>query len=212
MEVGVFDVRETPISTMSAWCRSSAPRPSSCFTANSIAAMRRKYWASSGALRPGTSDASRPDAVVIAFSAGPSCSRVCTRACRIISTSVSTNWLWAARPTRAAVSPVESDTMWISSRSDTSPDPIPEPRAGLGYCGMEHDRVTLVRTDELTDAAPYAYAALPPAGARLVVTAGACPLDEEGTPSTLLGVAVLGYPTSWSRSRRWPRYPGSRPK
>jgi len=56
---------------------------------------------------------------------------------------------------------------------------------------MEHDRVTLVRTDELTDAAPYP---LPPAGARLVFTAGACPLDEEGAPSTLLGVAVLGYP------------------
>ena len=46
---------------------------------------------------------------------------------------------------------------------------------------MERDRVTLVRADELTDAAPYAYAALPPAGARLVFTAGACPLDEAGT-------------------------------
>jgi len=45
---------------------------------------------------------------------------------------------------------------------------------------MEPDRVTLVRADELTDAAPYAYAALPPAGARLVFTAGACPLDETG--------------------------------
>ena len=45
---------------------------------------------------------------------------------------------------------------------------------------MEHDRVTLVRTDELTDAAPYAYAALPPSGARLLFTAGACPLDDAG--------------------------------
>ena len=45
---------------------------------------------------------------------------------------------------------------------------------------MERDRVTLVRADELTDAAPYAYAALPPAGARLVFTAGACPLDGRG--------------------------------
>jgi enamine deaminase RidA (YjgF/YER057c/UK114 family) len=45
---------------------------------------------------------------------------------------------------------------------------------------MEPDRVTLVRADELTDAAPYAYAALPPAGARLIFTAGACPLDEAG--------------------------------
>ena len=45
---------------------------------------------------------------------------------------------------------------------------------------MSRDRVTLVRAAELTDAAPYAYAALPPAGARLVFTAGACPLDERG--------------------------------
>ena len=67
-------------------------------------------------------------------------------------------------PTRAAVSPVESDTMWISSRSDTSADPIPEPPAGSPAVGwdtaaMEPDRVTLVRSHELTDAAPYAYAA-----------------------------------------------------
>jgi enamine deaminase RidA (YjgF/YER057c/UK114 family) len=46
---------------------------------------------------------------------------------------------------------------------------------------MEPDVVTLVRSDELTGAAPYAYAAVPPAGARLVFTAGACPLDEDGT-------------------------------
>lgn len=46
---------------------------------------------------------------------------------------------------------------------------------------MEPDRtVTLVRPDELTASAPYAYAALPPDGARLVFTAGACPLDESG--------------------------------
>jgi enamine deaminase RidA (YjgF/YER057c/UK114 family) len=46
---------------------------------------------------------------------------------------------------------------------------------------MEPDRaITLVRSQELTDAAPYAYAALPPAGARLLFTAGACPLDEAG--------------------------------
>ena len=45
---------------------------------------------------------------------------------------------------------------------------------------MEPDVVTLVRSDELTGAAPYAYAAVPPAGARLVFTAGACPLDEDG--------------------------------
>jgi enamine deaminase RidA (YjgF/YER057c/UK114 family) len=39
--------------------------------------------------------------------------------------------------------------------------------------------VHLVRSDGLTDAAPYAYAAVVPAG-RTVYTAGACPLDENG--------------------------------
>jgi enamine deaminase RidA (YjgF/YER057c/UK114 family) len=38
----------------------------------------------------------------------------------------------------------------------------------------------LVRPSELTDQAPYAYAAVPPPGARLVFTAGACPLDRNG--------------------------------
>ncbi len=46
---------------------------------------------------------------------------------------------------------------------------------------MEQDRtVTLVRSNDLAATAPYAYAALPPAGARLLFTAGACPLDESG--------------------------------
>ena len=39
--------------------------------------------------------------------------------------------------------------------------------------------VELIRSHELTDAAPYAYAAVTPAG-RTVWTAGACPLDREG--------------------------------
>jgi enamine deaminase RidA (YjgF/YER057c/UK114 family) len=39
--------------------------------------------------------------------------------------------------------------------------------------------VELVRSDALTDTAPYAYAAVTPPG-RLVFTAGACPLDQEG--------------------------------
>jgi enamine deaminase RidA (YjgF/YER057c/UK114 family) len=43
-----------------------------------------------------------------------------------------------------------------------------------------HPSVTLVRSNELAATAPYAYAALAPAGARLVFTAGACPLDESG--------------------------------
>jgi enamine deaminase RidA (YjgF/YER057c/UK114 family) len=38
--------------------------------------------------------------------------------------------------------------------------------------------VELVRSGSLTDAVPYAYASVVPAGARLVHTAGACPIDE----------------------------------
>jgi enamine deaminase RidA (YjgF/YER057c/UK114 family) len=38
----------------------------------------------------------------------------------------------------------------------------------------------LVRPAELTDTAPYAYAAVSSPGARLVFTAGACPLDADG--------------------------------
>jgi enamine deaminase RidA (YjgF/YER057c/UK114 family) len=40
--------------------------------------------------------------------------------------------------------------------------------------------VTLIRSPELTDKAPYAYAAVSPPGSRLVFTAGACPLDAAG--------------------------------
>ena len=35
----------------------------------------------------------------------------------------------------------------------------------------------LVRSDELSDRAPYAYAAMTVPGASLILTAGACPLD-----------------------------------
>ena len=45
---------------------------------------------------------------------------------------------------------------------------------------MEPKTITLVRSDDLSRRAPYAYAAMPPAGARLVFTAGACPLDADG--------------------------------
>ena len=38
----------------------------------------------------------------------------------------------------------------------------------------------LVRPAELTDAAPYAYAAVSSPGTRLILTAGACPLDAAG--------------------------------
>jgi enamine deaminase RidA (YjgF/YER057c/UK114 family) len=42
------------------------------------------------------------------------------------------------------------------------------------------EAITLVRSNELTDRAPYAYAAISPPGAQLVITAGACPLDAAG--------------------------------
>jgi enamine deaminase RidA (YjgF/YER057c/UK114 family) len=40
--------------------------------------------------------------------------------------------------------------------------------------------VTLIRSSDLTSSAPYAYAAVTTPGARLVFTAGACPLDKAG--------------------------------
>lgn len=39
--------------------------------------------------------------------------------------------------------------------------------------------VELIRSSSLTDAVPYAYAAVVPATARLVHTAGACPIDAD---------------------------------
>src|SRR5262249_61737407 len=45
---------------------------------------------------------------------------------------------------------------------------------------MNNEAVTLVSPEALTDTAPYAYAAVAPPGARLVFTAGACPLDDAG--------------------------------
>jgi enamine deaminase RidA (YjgF/YER057c/UK114 family) len=40
--------------------------------------------------------------------------------------------------------------------------------------------IDLIRSDELAERAPYAYAAISPLGARLIFTAGACPLDAAG--------------------------------
>jgi enamine deaminase RidA (YjgF/YER057c/UK114 family) len=42
------------------------------------------------------------------------------------------------------------------------------------------DASRLVRSPELTTVAEYAYAAIVGSGSRLVFTAGACPLDEDG--------------------------------
>jgi enamine deaminase RidA (YjgF/YER057c/UK114 family) len=47
----------------------------------------------------------------------------------------------------------------------------------------------LIRPAELTDRAPYAYAAVARAGSRLVFTAGACPLDETGATVAVGDVA-----------------------
>lgn len=49
--------------------------------------------------------------------------------------------------------------------------------------------VQLIRSPGLFGGAPYAYAAAVPNDARLLFTAGACPLDETGAT-----VTVLGYP------------------
>jgi enamine deaminase RidA (YjgF/YER057c/UK114 family) len=43
-----------------------------------------------------------------------------------------------------------------------------------------HARIDLVRTLDLTDQAPYAYASVARDVSHLVFTAGACPLDSEG--------------------------------
>lgn len=49
--------------------------------------------------------------------------------------------------------------------------------------------VRLIHTDALSDVAQYAYAATVEPGARLVILAGACPLDSDGS------VAAVGdYP------------------
>jgi enamine deaminase RidA (YjgF/YER057c/UK114 family) len=48
-------------------------------------------------------------------------------------------------------------------------------------CEVEPDKtLRLVRSTDLTDNAPYAYAAITAPGVRLVFTAGACPLDAAG--------------------------------
>ena len=49
--------------------------------------------------------------------------------------------------------------------------------------------VELVRVPGLSQQAPYAYAAVVSAGSRLVVTAGACPLDADGRTARIGDVA-----------------------
>ncbi|MEU3309888.1 RidA family protein [Nocardiopsis sp. NPDC055551] len=45
--------------------------------------------------------------------------------------------------------------------------------------------VTLIRSATLSDVAEYAYAATVPSGTRLVFTAGACPLNADGTTAAV---------------------------
>ncbi|HJE60559.1 MAG TPA: RidA family protein [Nocardiopsis listeri] len=45
--------------------------------------------------------------------------------------------------------------------------------------------VTLLRSTVLSDVAEYAYAATVPSGTRLVFTAGACPLNADGTTAAV---------------------------
>ncbi len=58
---------------------------------------------------------------------------------------------------------------------------------GRGIVGVMS--VELIRASGLTDAVPYAYASIVPAGARLVHTAGACPIDEQDRVVALGDVA-----------------------
>jgi enamine deaminase RidA (YjgF/YER057c/UK114 family) len=54
----------------------------------------------------------------------------------------------------------------------------------------EDKPVTLIRSVELTDNAPYAYAAVTPPHRSLVFTAGACPLNAEGETVALGDLAA----------------------
>ena len=49
--------------------------------------------------------------------------------------------------------------------------------------------VTLIRSDELSDAAEYAYASSVPASARLLFLAGSCPLNLDGSTAAVGDVA-----------------------
>jgi len=51
------------------------------------------------------------------------------------------------------------------------------------------DAVRLIRSEKLATDVPYAYAAVTEAAARLVVTAGACPLDRDGVTVAVGDVA-----------------------
>ncbi len=54
---------------------------------------------------------------------------------------------------------------------------------------MTRPAIELIRSPDLTDSAPYAYAAVASDVSRLVFTAGACPLDADGTVTPVGDVA-----------------------
>jgi enamine deaminase RidA (YjgF/YER057c/UK114 family) len=83
------------------------------------------------------------------------------------------------------------------------------------------DCIELIRAPRLTDRAPYAYAAVASDVRRLVFTAGACPLDEEGETVAVGNVAgqaeqvMANLRTRWRRlvptSQMWSRQPSTWP-
>ena len=69
---------------------------------------------------------------------------------------------------------------------------IPRTYARATMTGMAES--FLIDVPDLHTGVPYAYAAAPPAGCRLVLTAGACPLDERGlvaAPGDIAAQAAL---------------------
>ncbi len=54
---------------------------------------------------------------------------------------------------------------------------------------MTRPAIELIRSPGLTDCAPYAYAAVASDVSRLVFTAGACPLDADGTVTPVGDIA-----------------------
>src|SRR6266508_1625892 len=84
---------------------SPAPRPSSNFTANSIASIRLKYWESRGGRRPFSIFAAFPDTAATSSIGWPSRSQQWRR-----------SRLQSARMSRTAVSPVESEMTCNSTK------------------------------------------------------------------------------------------------
>ena len=155
MDKGVFEVRDTPMSTMSAFSNPEGIFPSSYFTANSIASTFLKYSSSSRCIIPGLSFGFVIVMVSKVLSIGPRistyatpeffaslsnvslssidtivwqiiaplsdasctirfiCSVCLTKGMRVISIS-SSNCAIVAFATLSAVSPTESDTIYIS--------------------------------------------------------------------------------------------------